>query len=145
MRITIEGLDSLDDINFEEIRVLVADAMVERLMRQLSDAQVKDIIRRAANKAAGNLISGALTGRVGDQPVTLIEMIAAEARAQIHKGNNYQGVSTPLPQMIAAEVYRVMHDEVLGLMTEARKVINQRIPQEISNLVAREMKGMTIR
>lgn len=145
MRITIEGLDSLDDLDLEAIRELAANALVDRLVSQLSDAQVKDIIRRAANKAAGNLISGALTGRVGDQPVTLIEAISAEARAQIHKGNSYQGVSTPLTQVIAAEVYRVMHDEVLGLITEARKVINQRIPQEISNLVAREMKGMTIR
>lgn len=145
MKITIEGLDSLDDINFEEIRVLVADAMVERLMRQISDKEAREMLRRAAGKAAGNLISGALVGRIGDQPATLIELIHAEAKAQIHKGQAYQGVSTPLTQVIAAEVYRVMHDEVMGLITEARKVINQRIPQEISNLVAREMKGMTIR
>jgi len=134
MRITIDGA-SWDELGLPEVNALVADALAEKMIQKIDPKELDRLLKAAIGKAAGKAISGALTHSPGTQPLTLLEAIQAEARGQISKGNSYQGVSTPLQHVVAAEVYRVLHDEVDDLIGQAREKIEQQMPQEIAKLV----------
>jgi hypothetical protein len=137
MRITIEDatMADLGVHDGDDLDLLVAEALAEKLMQRIDAKEADRLLKNALSKAVGRAVSGALRDRIGDQPLTLLEAILAEAKAQITRGNSYQGVSTPLQHVVAAEVYRVLHDEVDGLINEARASIKQQMPQEIAKLV----------
>lgn len=147
MRIVIEGVDSLADLglHFDEDGEPIAGGLSEAISEQLalaliariSEKEVDRLLRAGIRKAVGNIINKALNGRPMDIPQTLLGVIAEEARQQIRKGDSYQGVSTPLKHVVAAEVYRVLHDEVEGLIEEARKNIREQIPAEIARIARR--------
>jgi len=134
MRITIDGA-SWEELGLPEVNALVADALAEKLVQRIDPKEIDRLLKAAVRQAAGRAISGALTHSIGSQPLTLLEAIQAEAKAQITRGNSYGGVSTPLEHVVAAEVYRVLHKEVDDLIGEARKKIEQQMPQEIAKLV----------
>ena len=134
MRITIDGA-SWEELGLPEVNALVADALADKLIGRIDPKEIDRLLKAAVRQAAGRAISGALTHSIGSQPLTLLEAIQAEAKAQITRGNSYGGVSTPLEHVVAAEVYRVLHKEVDDLIGEARKKIEQQMPQEIAKLV----------
>src|SRR6185369_5445114 len=124
MRITIDGA-SWEELGLPEVNALVADALAEKLGQMIDPKEIDRLLKAAVRQAAGRAISGALTHSIGSQPLTLLEAIPAEAKAQITRGNSYGGVSTPLEHVVAAEVYRVLHDEVDDLIGQAREKIEQ--------------------
>jgi hypothetical protein len=137
MRIIIEGIESLAQFDMEAVQEQVAETLAAHVAR-MSDRDIAKLLDDGIKKAVGRALSRALTGRVGDIPVTLMEAIRAEAHAQITQGQNYKGTSTPLNQMVAAEVYRVMHDDVMGLLAQAQKSIREQFPQEIARMLSRD-------
>jgi len=134
MRVTIDDASPMD-FDGGNLTDLVADALADKLIGRIDPKEIDRLLKAAVRQAAGRAISGALTHSIGSQPLTLLEAIQAEAKAQITRGNSYGGVSTPLEHVVAAEVYRVLHKEVDDLIGEARKKIEQQMPQEIAKLV----------
>jgi len=113
---------------------LVSDGKTDDL-RELVGRVQKTEIREQVRKQ----VAAALTGPPRNVPVTLADLIIVEANAQIHQGDGYQGTATPLKQVVAAEVYTLLHDEVLAIVTQAREQIRERVREAIISTVDRQM------
>lgn len=153
VKITADGLDIgttiwRDDDGDVTLADLIAQAVAGQLVAQGGGEleSLRDKIRAVTDEQireqVAKRVAAALDGPAGPVPVTLAEAIRAEARAQIDKGETYQGTSTPLRQVVAAEVYTQLHDEVTGLVREARDKVRDQIREEIGTIVSRNFGTM---
>jgi len=106
-------------------------AKLRELVAAVREAEIRDQVRRQ--------VADAMRGPVGQVPVTLAEVIVAEARSQITSDpDRYQGTSTPLRQVVQAEVYAQLHDEARDLVGQARDTIKEQTRAEITKIIQRQ-------
>ena len=150
MKITVTDVH-LDDpvVVAEDGTVTLADLIAEAVAAEVgahATAGLADIVasirEETIRTAVREAVQAAMTGPPGNVPVTLAEMIRAEARAQIERGDGYQGTATPLKQVVAAEVYTQLHAEVVSIVGEARERIRGQVQEEIAAIVARTLGRM---
>jgi len=153
MKITVEGVDlSLPVFRDDEQPVtlgdLVAGAIAANVVAEASPAttgliEIVASVREAEIREQVRVqVTEALIGPPGRVPMTLADAIITEANAQIHQGDGYQGTSTPLKQVVSAEVYSLLHDEVLAIVTQARESIREQVREAVIKIVGRNMGNL---
>jgi len=149
VKLTLEGLELDTTVSYgrDEEPVTLADMVASAVAGELVDrdgwqavrAQIGAIRQTEIEKQVAAQVAEALEGPLSMVPVTLADVIRAEARAQIEQDpDRYQGISTPLAQVVAAEVYAQLHDETVKLVGEARERIRTTLAEEMDKLVKRQ-------
>jgi hypothetical protein len=72
----------------------------------------------------------------GDAPMTLADAIYREARAQLDRGERYQGTATPLTQVVAAQVYEVIREKVIDAADKVSAEIRGQTEAAIARALA---------
>lgn len=153
MRVTVDGLDLSTPLGGDdENRVTLADliaAEVGRSMVAQGIAELESLRERVRGirdeqirEQVAAEVREALHGVPSHVPVTLAEVIRVEAWQQIHRGDLYQGTSTPLKQVVAALVYDQLHAEADALVKDARDKIREQVREEIATIVSRNFRTL---
>lgn len=152
MRITVDGVDlgmvvHSDDESSVTLADLIAAAAAGQVITVAGADGLAERVKRITNdeirKQVRAIVAGALTGPAGKVPVTLAELIIAEARKQTGDPDRYHGTATPMAQVVAAEVYRLLHDEVTEIVAAARPAISAQTRELITQTVQQVLGGRT--